>query len=207
MSSEERSAEPSNGPRPQLRLTDPKAMRAMAHPTRLALLDALTVREPLTATEAAEIVGESPTNCAFHLRTLAKYGFVEETPGGSGRRRPWRRTHSGYSLKEVELEGAEAKLAAEALVGVAVTRWLERIRAALSRRASFPAQWRKLTDFSTSLLFVTPEEAERLQKDMVELMRPYFERADDPDSRPPDAIPVEVFHFSFPHEASNPQDG
>jgi predicted transcriptional regulator len=80
---EDRVGEDQDGPRPrddqlQLDLTDPKAMRALAHPLRWALLEALTHAGTLTATQASEMLGESPTNCAFHLRTLAKYGFVEE---------------------------------------------------------------------------------------------------------------------------------
>ena len=72
-------------------ITDPKAMRALAHPLRLTLLEQLGRAGTLTATQAAEIVGESPANCSFHLRTLAKYGFVEEAATGQGRERPWRR--------------------------------------------------------------------------------------------------------------------
>src|SRR5579875_548422 len=65
-------------------------MRAMAHPTRLALLDALRREGELTATRAAELLDESPGNMSWHLQTLAKYGFVEETGDGKGRSRPWR---------------------------------------------------------------------------------------------------------------------
>ena len=65
-----------DGPRPrddrlQLDLTDPKAMRALAHPLRWALLEALAHAGTLTATQASEMLGESPANGAFHLRTLA----------------------------------------------------------------------------------------------------------------------------------------
>ena len=45
-----------------LKLTDPKAMRALAHPVRMALLDLLGVAGTLTATQASEILGESPAN-------------------------------------------------------------------------------------------------------------------------------------------------
>lgn len=53
----------------------------MAHPVRVALLEALSLQGPMTATEAGERIGESPTTCSFHLRQLAKYGFVEEAGG------------------------------------------------------------------------------------------------------------------------------
>jgi DNA-binding transcriptional ArsR family regulator len=68
---------------------DAKTIRALAHPVRIALLEALVDAGTLTATEAGEHVGESPANASFHLRQLAKYGFVEEAEGGTGRRRPW----------------------------------------------------------------------------------------------------------------------
>ena len=73
-----------------VKLTDAKAMRAVAHPVRMALIELFGYHETLTATQASEFLGESPANCAFHLRTLAKYGFVREAGGGKGRERPWR---------------------------------------------------------------------------------------------------------------------
>src|ERR1700685_881226 len=97
------------------RLTDPRALRALAHPIRLSLLSALRTRRPrtppapppptglsllsvlrtrgpLTATKAAELIGESSASCSFHLRQLSKYGLVEEARGGHGRERPWQAT-------------------------------------------------------------------------------------------------------------------
>ena len=73
---------PLPSPEPR-KLTDPRAMRAVAHPVRIALLEVLGTDGPLTATQAGEHIGESPTTCSFHLRQLAKYGFIEEV----GRRR------------------------------------------------------------------------------------------------------------------------
>ena len=86
-------------------------MRAMAHPVRLALMEALNDAGTLTATEAAERVGESPSNCSFHLRQLAKYGFVEEAEGGTGRQRPWRAVHTGMRFTDVQ-DDPETALAA-----------------------------------------------------------------------------------------------
>src|ERR1700761_2204857 len=76
-------------PSPQL-ITDARAMRAVAHPLRVALLEAMRRDGEITATRAAEMLGESPGNMSWHLQTLAKYGFVEETGEGRGRSRPWR---------------------------------------------------------------------------------------------------------------------
>src|SRR4051794_41945900 len=71
-------------------LTDPRAMRAYAHPVRLALIGLLRRHGPLTATQAAARLGESSGTTSFHLRQLAKYGFCEEAGGGKGREKPWR---------------------------------------------------------------------------------------------------------------------
>src|SRR3954449_12894055 len=106
-------------------ITDPKAMRALAHPVRMALLDALTVHQQLTATEAGEIVGESPANTSFHLRQLAKYGYVEEAEAGAGRRRPWKRKHLGMRFTEVH-EDPETAAAARELSRTMSHRYLER---------------------------------------------------------------------------------
>src|SRR5262252_8581356 len=95
------------------KITDARAMRALAHPLRLALLEALMHAGTLTATQASELLGESPANCAFHLRTLAKYGFVEEAGGGRGRERPWRLRYRSLELVPPGLD-PETRLAAHA---------------------------------------------------------------------------------------------
>src|SRR3984957_6671525 len=75
--------------RPTIRVNDPKALRALAHPIRLSLMAVLRSQGPLTATRAGELLGESSASTSFHLRQLAKYGLVEEAGGGHGRERPW----------------------------------------------------------------------------------------------------------------------
>jgi hypothetical protein len=69
---------------PGRQLDDAGTIRALAHPTRLTLLQLLLVRGPLTATEAGGVLGESPASASFHLRTLARYGYVEVVDAGAG---------------------------------------------------------------------------------------------------------------------------
>ncbi len=45
-----------------------EAMSALAVPARYALLSHLLDAGPRTASECAEVVGESPSNCSWHLR-------------------------------------------------------------------------------------------------------------------------------------------
>ena len=65
----------------------------------MGLIELFGVHETLTATQASEALGESPANCAFHLRTLAKYGFVEEAGGGRGRERPWKASSQAIRIR------------------------------------------------------------------------------------------------------------
>src|ERR1017187_3519399 len=103
------------GSLPLRRIADAPTMRAMAHPVRLALLEALGRREPLTATEAAEIVGESPSACSFPLRMPAKHGLAEDAAGAPGGRRPWRRkSPSGFTFPPTG-DDPQTSLAAGAL--------------------------------------------------------------------------------------------
>src|SRR5690242_12908493 len=75
------------------RLQDPRAIRALAHPARMAIIDALASGDALTATDCAGLAGLSPSATAYHLKVLERYGFAEPAPArGDGRERPWRAT-------------------------------------------------------------------------------------------------------------------
>jgi predicted transcriptional regulator len=188
--------------RGRLNLTDPKAIRALAHPVRWALLEALSQAGTLTATQASEMLGESPANCAFHLRTLAKYGFVEEAGGGRGRERPWRRLYDSMSWRTRQ-DDPQASQAAEALDQVWLDTSLARARRSLTSMSSWPKRFTEALGGSTVRLYLTPEEADQLYAEMREaferLSEPdrYRERK-DPSKRPADAVPVEFVLLGYP---------
>jgi hypothetical protein len=102
-------------------------MRALAHPVRMALVELLAVLDTVTATQASELLGESPANCAFHLRTLARYGFVEEAGGGRGRQRPWKAADLHLSVSSAQ-DDPRAAMAATALNRMWFEQWVERAR-------------------------------------------------------------------------------
>jgi hypothetical protein len=78
------------------RLTDPRELRAIAHPLRNRLLTELFARQAATATVLSQAVGEPVNKVSFHLRLLAKYGFIVEVPelARDGRDRWWRPAHA-----------------------------------------------------------------------------------------------------------------
>jgi DNA-binding transcriptional ArsR family regulator len=130
-------------------------MRALAHPTRLALLDHLHAVDQATATECSEFVDESPSSCSYHLRALAKWGFVEEGGGGAGRERPWRATATRI---EFPSDGHEATVLRDELVA----RQQQRVRDSLRNEHELPAAWRRAAQTSAATLELTARELEEL---------------------------------------------
>src|SRR5687767_2838835 len=101
------------------RITDPRTMRALAHPARMAILVAMQSGRAGTATEFAELCGLSPSATSYHLRALARAGMVEEAPNrGDGRERVWRSvgTSSGLEVGGGPAAGPEALRAEQAVV-------------------------------------------------------------------------------------------
>ncbi len=83
-----------------MEITDPRAIRALAHPLRLDLLHLLRAVGPSTAAECGRVLGASQASCSFHLRQLARYGYVEETePGHDRRERRWRASNRRLSVR------------------------------------------------------------------------------------------------------------
>ena len=187
----------------RLNLTDPKAIRALAHPVRWALLEALGQAGTLTATQASEMLGESPANCAFHLRTLAKYGFVEEAGGGKGRERPWRRSYNQMSWR-ARVDDPQASQAAEALDQVWLERSLGRARHSLTSTIRWPEGLEESLGANTTRLYVTAQEADQLYNEIQEAFQRLFGPQNrfrdrrDPKLRPAGAIPVEFVLMGYP---------
>jgi predicted ArsR family transcriptional regulator len=181
----------------QRRVTDAASIRALAHPVRLGLIEALAAAGPLTATAAGAMIGESPTTCSFHLRQLARYGYVEEAGGGKGRQRPWRLTQVETRIKPAD-EDEDAGLAAAALRDVARQRAFDRLAAWDQDKNRWPARWRELAEESYSVLHVSADELEVLMDDLHEVLERYNSRSSDPASRPADAVAVQALTFIHP---------
>ncbi|MFF0474413.1 winged helix-turn-helix domain-containing protein [Streptomyces sp. NPDC004284] len=187
----------SGGEQPRsIRLTDPRALRAYAHPLRMSLVGLLRSSGPFTATRAAELTGESVASCSYHLRILAKYGLVEEAPGGRGREKPWRAT-ARYTEWPEYSEDAMVADAADALSVAVAERYFERVTRAIENRHRLPKEWREAEEFGDSLLHLTPGELADLSERIGELLRPYEARSSDPSLRPEGARPVSILRIAY----------
>jgi predicted transcriptional regulator len=201
--------EAETGSREIRQITDARTLRALAHPIRIALLELLLLQGPQTATEAAEQIGETPTTCSFHLRQLARYGFVEEAGGGRGRARPWKLTQIGMSFAPASGD-RDAEVASEATVRLFRQRQLGRYETWLATRGAYPPAWREAATDSEYLFYLTPEELEQMNTEVHTLLERWFDREgriEDPAARPPGSAPVEMLLFNFPIAAPKPGEG
>ncbi|MFD4372035.1 winged helix-turn-helix domain-containing protein [Streptomyces sp. NPDC058486] len=177
-------------------LTDPRALRAYAHPLRMTIVGLLRRHGPFTATRAAELTGESVASCSYHLRILAKYGLVEEAPGGRGREKPWQAT-ARYTEWPAHSEDPAVAQATDALSIAAAELYFARFARSLAGRGDVPKEWREAEAFGDTLVYLTPGELSSLKERIDELFRPYEDRQDDPALRPPGALPVSFMKIAY----------
>lgn len=187
------------------RLTDPRALRALAHPIRLSLVSLLRREGPLTATRAGELLGESSGSCSFHLRQLAKYGLVEEAGGGTGRQKPWRATAMFTGWPDVA-ETPEVAAAAGLLSQVIAERYFETVMRWLEARQDEPVGWQQAAHFGDTALYLTAEELAELGRAEQRLLDPFLDRQARPELRPPGARLVSYLHMAFPGDLSGRQE-
>jgi DNA-binding transcriptional ArsR family regulator len=158
------------------RVTSAETLRALAHPTRLKLLGRLRIRGDATATECAEDVGESASSCSYHLRTLARHGFVEQVASKDGRERRWRARVASIDW-DAGTEAGEDFRAAAALARAALIELSdETLRNYLEHERSFSPAWQEAATFLQTAIRATPGELEALAAKIQEALAPF--RAD-----------------------------
>jgi len=185
--------------RPGLRkLTDAQTLRALAHPVRVALYEELALGGAMTATEVGKRIGETATTCSFHLRQLAKYGFVEEAGGGKGRARPWRLTALGWDIPVAHDPGTQ--VAGDAVLRLSRERAFARYQRWQETKAAHPRDWQEAADDSEYVTYLTTEELKQVKQELHAVLERFWERLADPARRPPGALPVETLLLSYPIE-------
>ena len=176
-------------------LSDPVAVRALAHPARLAVIDALYAGDVLTATQCAQLAGITPSAMSYHLRALEKHGIVlRAEPTGDGRERPWMR--AGDVLRsDLSSAGPGGAAAADMLVDHAMALDLQRLRAAVEAdlAAGPGTTWARTTTYNRNRLLLTPDEARSLGEAIDGVVEQFLleRRRDD---APDDAV---RFGFSY----------
>lgn len=186
--------------KPSVSLDDPVALRAYAHPLRMALVGLLRREGPMTATRAAARLGDNVPNCSFHLRQLAKYGLVERAEGADAREKPWRAT-ALFTTWGRNSEDPQVRAAVDHLDSMVLGRYFEHAQRWLAESGSLPAPWRQATGPGDTVLHVTAQELDRLKEEMDELLARYQTRLTDPSLRPKDSRPVLMIQIALTLDA------
>lgn len=180
-------------------MRDAEELRVLAHPVRMRLRQALYERGEATATELAEMIGESPANCSWHLRQLAKYHFVEEAGNGRGRNRPWRSARHDLSWGSSEDSG-EVAAAGDALSSMLTEQEFAGLRDWQAWVRTDPAEWQDAANFVQAVDWLTVEELAELNKTLTDIVIRGRKRREDPAQRPEGARRVRMFAWAVPAE-------
>jgi DNA-binding transcriptional ArsR family regulator len=185
-------------------VSDPKAMRALAHPVRLAILDVMRNEGELTATRAAELLDQSPGNMSWHLQMLAKYGFIVEAEGAKGRSRPWKIAPGTNRINLTEgIPGSHDAI--EHLVITVLDRSFEQLQEWWRQHEDFGDAWFDASFVKERMSFLTPAELDEIRDQLDRQLRRYDERS-DPARRPAEALPVHMVAFAHPMPRTKPGD-
>lgn len=178
-------------------ITDPQALRALAHPVRLAILDHLQRHGPATATQLSPHVGATPSVVSWHLRHLASFGLVTDWDGATSKReRWWQAVSRGFRFNLPD--DAEGQSASRQLQGEMFARYAELPQQWLLRdEPRLATPWRRLAGLANTRILVTADELRRFEDAVEELLAPYVRRKDDKDP-PAGARGVRLLRYVLP---------
>lgn len=158
----------------RVRIDDPEAMAALTHPMRTKLLNYLISSGPATASQAARAVGDTPSNSSYHLRTLARFGWVAAQESADGRERPWRALVTGFDIDLAADPQSAAGRNAAALSALTLQQAHQEAHEALGRFPTLEKDWQDASSFAVYTLRVTTEELIEVSKQIDALLRPYI---------------------------------
>jgi DNA-binding transcriptional ArsR family regulator len=150
------------------------ALQALTHPLRVRMFELLD-EGPSTATALARQLGESTGATSYHLRILARHGFIEEVPDlGSRRERWWRRIKGRTWASAGTEESDEYQLASARLRTAVLQREARILEQFLETAQRYPPAWLEAASFLNVALEMTPSEAEEVASRVLELFRPFL---------------------------------
>ena len=171
------------------RITDPGTLKALSHPLRRQIYRLLTQHGPATVTLLTERTGADPGQLSFHLRELAKRGFITEAPelARDRRERWWQAEPGSWSWSSTDFQDPAAKAIADTAKQLMVAEEIDRIRAYEASKQSLPDDWINAAVSSEYNLRLRPDELRELTAEMHDVvMRWSAAGRIDPPVRPAD---------------------
>ncbi|QJU55253.1 helix-turn-helix domain-containing protein [Herbiconiux sp. KACC 21604] len=188
--------------RPADRSLDMTALRGLAHPLRVRMLDVLSTYGPQTASSLAERLAESSGVTSYHLRQLEQHHFIREVKGrGTARERWWERVPGGISIDSATLPSTAAARAANAIVTTEWHRNREALLGDFVRRGEheLSRDWIEASVVNTANARVTSEQLAELTAELERVTDEFLDRhrhqfgTDLPGTRP-----VQIQLSAFP---------
>ncbi|MEU6032123.1 helix-turn-helix domain-containing protein [Streptomyces tauricus] len=176
-------------------VSDPAALKALAHPLRLKLLRHLAVSGPATSTTLAAALGENTGTLSYHLRRLESGGFIEDVPDRPNSRERWWRAVRGLDIRrpaQDEMTDGERAVAG-ALDRMRLDEDIELARRFTEGQGESEGWMRG----SRSLSHLTKDEVTAFHDAYLDLLARF---ARGPEDAPPDAKPVLLRWFALPAE-------
>lgn len=182
----------------QRRIVDTASLVGLAHPLRVQILEQLTHFGPATATQLAGRLGESSGATSYHLRQLARYGFVEEDPDrGTGRERWWRRVRGAITINPELSESEAGRVAARLVVNEILRGQIARLEQWLADFNAWPREWQEASTTGSIHLRLTVGELAALGEQLEALFGEWLDRTRGREE-PPESHSVEVQLAIFP---------
>lgn len=156
---------------------DAAAMKAFAHPLRMAMYDYLSDHGSATATMLAKHTGESTGQTSYHLRQLERHGLVADDPAkGTGRERWWKAL--GFSMRGLDLaKDSETRPAVETMLRNQVSKQAQSIAAWFQRAESEDPQWAQASFNNQAALTLALDEAAELRSALLGALQPFVDRS------------------------------
>ncbi len=149
-----------------------REVRALAHPLRLQLLEALANHGPATASMLARELGESSGATSYHLRALAAAELiVEDLDRRKGRERWWKHDEKHRLISTAPAEDEEYAAAIAQFESVMLQRDEDGLRRYLHARGDFTPEWQESAFIGGWGVYATREDVEELSTMVVEWLR------------------------------------
>jgi DNA-binding transcriptional ArsR family regulator len=153
-----------------VKIEDTGALRALAHPARLAVVDELYQGAERTSSELAELTGLSASAMSYHLRSLERWGIVERgTARDDGRERPWRAVGRTLRFDPETISTA----AVDVVAGTTFQHLRDEFRRWATTEETEPKAWRDLAGVSRAYLWLTEEEASEFDSELGAVLKKY----------------------------------
>lgn len=175
-----------------LTLTDPRAIRVLAHEVRQQLLEELGGGEVLTATEAAQRCGITPSAMSYHLRAMERWGIVERVESPDGRERPWRLVADSIRIGDDTASRMPASVA-HSLLGNLIKRLTRDVSEMIER--DDPGDHASIS--RTGGVYLTDDEASELDGLVADALERFHDRR-DPKAAPPHARKRDIYWLNLP---------